>query len=180
MRASWVYFIRPVGMAGPVKIGWSKSVETRLLQLTEWSPFPLEIAARIDGDRHIEARFHALFHDLRSHKEWFHASPRIDAVIADILAGAFDVQGLPPRIKEFRPQWSDERRAWMSAVVGLNRLRRAGVRIPAYVSDAEARYQSTRHPELAGRPVDRQIVQAFVAHQTAAAKPSSPSKQEAA
>jgi hypothetical protein len=90
-----VYFIKPVDMDGPVKIGHSKSPPDRLRAVEFWSPLPLEIVALIDGGEEIERRFHALFLDDHSHREWFHPTPRLAQVIAEINAGTFDVRSLP-------------------------------------------------------------------------------------
>src|SRR3546814_12747101 len=38
-----VYFIRPIGQAGPVKIGCSVGPNKRRPELETWSPVPLEI-----------------------------------------------------------------------------------------------------------------------------------------
>lgn len=96
---SRVYFIRPVGMRSPVKIGCSQSPDTRLNTLDTWSPFALEIVAEIDGGFDLEGRFHALFADSHERREWFSASRRMDAVIAAINDGSFDVGKLPTSIR---------------------------------------------------------------------------------
>src|SRR3546814_4084305 len=44
-----VYFIRPIGQAGPVKIGCSVGPNKRRHELETWSPVPLEIVDEIDG-----------------------------------------------------------------------------------------------------------------------------------
>lgn len=88
--AGHVYFIRPVGMAGPVKIGHSICPESRLLTLAVWSPVPLEIAATTPGDVTLERKFHNLLADHWSHYEWFRDAPEVSAVVADVAAGSFD------------------------------------------------------------------------------------------
>lgn len=60
----FVYFLKPVGMDGPIKIGCSEYPQRRLLNLMAWSPFPLELLAQIDGDESVERRFHAAFQHL--------------------------------------------------------------------------------------------------------------------
>jgi hypothetical protein len=37
-RQSYVYFIKPVGLPGPIKIGFSVNTRERLLSLGAWSP----------------------------------------------------------------------------------------------------------------------------------------------
>lgn len=83
-----IYFIKPVGMPGPVKIGCSADPPKRLLELSTWSPFPLEIVAMADGDFKIERNVHCCFADTHSHREWFHASDRLTAIMARIANGA--------------------------------------------------------------------------------------------
>lgn len=92
---SRVYFIKPIGMDGPVKIGCSFSPERRRSSLATWSPFALEIVAEIDGDTTLERRFHAAFISTHQRREWFNASAEISATISAINAGTFDISTLP-------------------------------------------------------------------------------------
>lgn len=94
-----VYFIRPIGMQGPVKIGCSKSPDGRRKTLENWSPFALEIIAEIDGNELLERQFHARFRHLHERREWFRWSPEIDEVVAQIRNGSFDAGTLPPPAK---------------------------------------------------------------------------------
>jgi hypothetical protein len=94
-----VYFIRQAGVVGPVKIGASSNPPQRLEGLQVWSPVRLEIAAAIAGNYALEARFHNVFLASHSHGEWFHPSPELDATIAAINAGTFDVGTLPLKAK---------------------------------------------------------------------------------
>ena len=90
-----VYFIKPIDMAGPIKIGQSATPGVRLQYLNCWSPFPLEIVAQLEGGRELEERFHAAFVDHHERLEWFAAHPDIIAVIDAINAGNFDIDTLP-------------------------------------------------------------------------------------
>lgn len=90
-----VYFIRPIGMESPIKIGCSVSPDGRRRTLESWCPLPLEIIAEIDGDFQLERRFHARFLDSYIRHEWFHASPELNAAIEQIVAGTFDLTTLP-------------------------------------------------------------------------------------
>ena len=45
---TYVYFIKPIGMDGPIKIGCSVSPDRRRETLEWWCPFPLEILAEIE------------------------------------------------------------------------------------------------------------------------------------
>lgn len=90
-----VYFIKPIDMDGPIKIGCSQSPGKRRDALQHWCPFPLEIVAEIAGDSIIEARFHRKF--LRDHlrSEWFTATKELLHTIRQINAGTYDVNTLP-------------------------------------------------------------------------------------
>lgn len=120
MKQRRVYFIRPIGMQGPIKIGCSHSPTGRRSTLETWSPFPLEILAEIEGCEKIERRFHALFTAQHQSREWFHWSPELEATIAAINAGTFNIETLPaPRRlhhghrtgpKKGTP-WTEERKA---------------------------------------------------------------------
>lgn len=83
----WVYFIRPVGMDGPVKIGASRIPEQRIETLSSWSPFKLEVVAKVRGDVTLERNIHECFADIHSHKEWFRADPRLTELIEKLAAG---------------------------------------------------------------------------------------------
>jgi hypothetical protein len=82
-----VYFIKPIGMDGPIKIGFSQNPKHRLEQLMVWSPFPLEIAAAMPGTWHDEQELHKRFASTRLHKEWFSASPELLEYIATVPTG---------------------------------------------------------------------------------------------
>lgn len=90
----YVYFLRAIGL-GLVKIGSSVRPDRRLSDYSLWSPVPLALIAMIEGDHRLEARFHTLFKNDHSHAEWFRDSARMEAVIAAIRAGDFDIAALP-------------------------------------------------------------------------------------
>lgn len=105
--ASFIYFIRPEGAAGPTKIGCSGVPEGRLETLAAWSPVPLEIVAKVPGSFDLERNIHQCFADLHSHKEWFRTDPRIDAVVAALNGGrsiteAMDLTDRRGSIKSFK------------------------------------------------------------------------------
>jgi len=95
MQGEWIYFIRPVGARGPTKIGWSRAPEQRLNEYLTFSPYPLEIVARLRGSNAGELKIHHLLRDHHSHREWFHIHDDVDAVVDAVLAGTFDVAALP-------------------------------------------------------------------------------------
>lgn len=82
-----VYFIRPVDMDGPIKIGCSAIPKNRLDALMPWSPLPLEIAATVEGDFRLERRIHGLFAANHSHREWFRATAALSELIEKLAAG---------------------------------------------------------------------------------------------
>jgi len=87
---SFVYFIKPSGFDGPIKIGCSQVPERRLGELTVWSPWPLEIIGTVKGTSRDEVNFHNCFKNCHSHREWFHSTPLLRATIAAVLkAGDF-------------------------------------------------------------------------------------------
>src|SRR3990167_3103415 len=87
-RSGFIYFLKPTGMDGPIKIGCSTVPENRLRSLMAWSPVALEIMATVpDGDAQLEHNIHDCFMDCHSHSEWFHAVPRLLETIAKLRAG---------------------------------------------------------------------------------------------
>jgi hypothetical protein len=113
---TWVYFIKPIGLQGPIKIGCSKSPEGRHSTLESWSPFALEIIATIEGDFDLERRFHAAFIETHDRREWFGWSRSLQNTIDQIAAGTFDVSTLPaPKAvaslrRGKRREWTPEQR----------------------------------------------------------------------
>jgi hypothetical protein len=87
VRERHVYFLRPVGQPGPVKIGCSEAPKERLQTFMTWSPFPLEIAAFTPGWRSEESCLQSMFAADHSHGEWFHASERLTALIEAVAEG---------------------------------------------------------------------------------------------
>lgn len=91
----FVYFLKPIGVVGPIKIGCSSDPEMRRGALAAWSPFDLEVVATIEGGRILEERFHAKFFRLHHRLEWFHSSPELQETIHSVRAGTFDIEALP-------------------------------------------------------------------------------------
>lgn len=115
-RATLVYFIKPVGADGPIKIGCSYVPQNRLIDLTAWAPQPLELIGAVPGTLQDEGFLHRCFADLHSHREWFRADPRLTSAIKSILsAGNLDAarSSLTPCGKirpSTRPAWTEDRR----------------------------------------------------------------------
>lgn len=87
MKKHYVYFIRPVGMLAPIKIGRSEAPKDRLSSLMSWSPFPLEIVATIEGDNSLELKLHTRFAHVRTHREWFLADVDLLRGVDLLIAG---------------------------------------------------------------------------------------------
>jgi ribosomal protein S30 len=117
-----VYFIRPVGQVGPIKIGFSVAPDVRLIRMAAGSPLPLEIVATIPGSASLERAFHETFAYAHSHFEWFHP---VDDLLRGIhalqqgvtLEDAFDltkksgsIRKSNPKIRErFTPEFRERR-----------------------------------------------------------------------
>lgn len=80
--------MKPVGFPGPIKIGCSRMVDERLVQLAAWSPFPLEIIYSEAGEHELERNLHRCFADYHSHLEWFHPGERLIRALELLVAGA--------------------------------------------------------------------------------------------
>lgn len=164
----WVYFIRRADGVGPVKIGCSQRPEDRLSSFLQWSPYPLAIVAKMLGDEGLERRFHALFRVQHSHREWFRPSPALDLTIAQIVAGAFDLDSLPPpqivTVTKGGMRISEESRLSMSWTHRLHWLRKRGVEIPPLVATAAFRWGAGKyyHDYDPHNPADREVVEAFL------------------
>lgn len=111
MRARLIYFMRPVGMPGPIKIGCSHIPEDRLYALSAWSPFPLEFIGKIAGDLSDEQRIHHQLRAHHSHREWFHAAPEVIELVEALCAGRVQVLSLPPGKRLGPPRHYGKRRA---------------------------------------------------------------------
>lgn len=159
-----VYFIKPVGFDGPIKIGTSTAPELRRMELEKWSPFPLEPVLIIEGaDACVERQFHALFRELHERGEWFTNSQLIQAVIREIQAGEFDWDSLPqPRKLQNRGRegWTPEQKQRASYAQRIWRLTdRCGFSFPYDLRSVEAagRYDVAdaflEAPHIHGKPI---------------------------
>jgi hypothetical protein len=138
-RPRTVYFIRPIGMRGPVKIGCSNSPERRRGALQTWCPFPLEIVAEVRGSLDIERRFHSLFRELHQGHEWFEWAPELQGVMDAVAAGTFDLSSLPApqslqRGKTKRSGWSESAKLVQSYSARIwHREKRLRVYLPEHL-----------------------------------------------
>lgn len=83
-----VYFIKPVGFEGPIKIGLSENPARRAQEMQIWSPLPLEVLGFVPGCWADEQFLHECLIEHHSHGEWFHASTLVlDTIKAVLSAG---------------------------------------------------------------------------------------------
>lgn len=89
-----VYFMKPVGMDGPIKIGCTNMPIRRLKQLGDWCPFPLEIIGTFPGSPADEHEVQRRFAQHRSHGEWFRPAGELLEFIAalGLPAAAFEAK----------------------------------------------------------------------------------------
>lgn len=83
----FIYFIRPTGAVGPIKIGCTRFPDYRLDDLCRWSPVPLELITFGVGNFLLERHLHDRFDHCRSHKEWFDPTPELLAAIEMVKSG---------------------------------------------------------------------------------------------
>lgn len=103
-----VYFLKPIGMDGPIKIGCSAVPLSRLRAVEIWSPFQFEMLGSVEGDHNAETAVHYLFGDVRLHGEWFTATEELQAFVAETLAlGRIpDRVLIPTNPREWKRAWA--------------------------------------------------------------------------
>ena len=80
-----VYFIGPE--VGPVKIGYTTNLPSRLKRLQSGSPVRLSVlAAALEQEMIQERIYHFRFAEHRLHGEWFARCPEIEAEIARLTS----------------------------------------------------------------------------------------------
>lgn len=169
-----IYFLRPVGMAGPIKIGCSQYPKGRLQSIAAWSPFPLEIVAITPGDFRLERRLHGLFAKHHQRCEWFTATPELVALVEHVAAGGkvtdlidLTAEVLPFQRRSGMAATSPERRRYFSyshrTRWALERLsRQTGRRMlqPRVVSDILWRWFKETEPSVK----EMALLDAFIAN----------------
>jgi hypothetical protein len=73
------YFLQPVELDGPVKIGTTTALIERMKAYLTHSPVPLYLVGLVADD--IETEVQSLFWPDRLHGEWFRHSPELQAVL---------------------------------------------------------------------------------------------------
>lgn len=79
-----VYFIE---CAGRIKIGFSKSLEDRLRDLSTGAPAKLNLLGTVEGDRALEAKLHRSLRIHRVSGEWFTDCEPVRAAIDAVMRG---------------------------------------------------------------------------------------------
>lgn len=83
MNEQCIYFIQ-VQPGGPIKIGWTEKLVSRLLCIRGSCPYPVEVIGIIaGGDKEREANLHRTFKADRIHGEWFNPCLSLLAYIRD-------------------------------------------------------------------------------------------------
>lgn len=148
-----VYFMKPIGMAGPVKIGCSITPENRLRSLDIWSPFPLELVVSAPGGNCEENRLHWRFRESRSHGEWFFVTPELLSVIDFVrLNGTLPpLEAVPPKARKTKLSGpnrckaiSDAKRRFSLSIRGAERHAYGDIYRdyrPQWIKDAVASWQ---------------------------------------
>ncbi len=78
---SGIYFIQQ-GEAGPIKIGWSKNVRSRLASLQTANPQRLRLLLVLEGEERDERRLHDWFGLERLGGEWFKSDGEVATFVA--------------------------------------------------------------------------------------------------
>lgn len=108
---SGVYFVQQ-GESGPIKIGWSRNVRSRLATLQTATHERLRLLLVLGGKPEDERRLHSWFAHERRGGEWFHSDGEVGAFVAAKLArpaepvGTARCDGRQPG----EPCWGDVRR----------------------------------------------------------------------
>lgn len=170
---SYVYFIRPVGMLGPIKIGYSETPAHRLETLMAWSPFPLEIAATVPGSFNLEQLLHRRFLSAHLHREWFNPVADLIKTVQALQAGApleeaVDLSG-PMPVKPQKPKrshWSSTRKERASYCIRAHAALRRAQRIE---DNDDLRMPAVAHraviclPDMPLGDAERAVLDAFIA-----------------
>ncbi len=78
-----IYFAQ-AGAGGPVKIGWSRTVEARMNTIQPLQPYKLEIIRLLDGPPWVERWLHQQFSSVRLTGEWFTFQPEMLTIVSPL------------------------------------------------------------------------------------------------
>lgn len=80
-RTYWIYFIR---IDRFIKVGITKDINQRLEGFKGHCPYDPELLHLMPGTRALEAHFLRVLRPSHYRLEWFHATPQVYALIADL------------------------------------------------------------------------------------------------
>lgn len=102
-----VYFIQQ-GEDGPVKIGYTTSIQNRLASLQTGSPYELKLLGFYEGTIEQEKTLHQLFAEERINGEWFDPTPEL---LATATNGSIRLERITPTL----PQENGKAKTFTSA-----------------------------------------------------------------
>jgi hypothetical protein len=105
-----VYFIKPVGLVGPIKIGLSENPQRRIDEFRTWSPFELEIIGTIAGSWADEQFLHECLAADHSHGEWFFPSREVLRAVDEVISSG-GIKSLRARLQPVENLRSRKNRA---------------------------------------------------------------------
>jgi hypothetical protein len=82
-KRTYIYFAQR-GESGPIKIGVSGNVKSRVSALQTNVAEPVRLLASMVGTRTMEAEIHSQFHAHRLRGEWFRPVPELLAYVAEL------------------------------------------------------------------------------------------------
>ena len=83
MSEGFVYFIQSEMAGQPIKIGYTKNIESRLKQLQTGHPASLALLGQLPGPQSLETSLHKTFAADRLYGEWFKPSAPLLALAKD-------------------------------------------------------------------------------------------------
>jgi hypothetical protein len=81
----FIYFMKPKGHLGPIKIGTARSPITRLKQIERSSPYRMEIIGAVIGTPRDESFLHRTLWPHHSHGEWFHPNEEVLSAVEKVI-----------------------------------------------------------------------------------------------
>jgi hypothetical protein len=85
---NFIYFVQTGD--GPIKIGITDDLQSRLTSLQTGSPYPLKLLTYISGGMAMEKKLHEMFRKSNIGGEWFSPSPMLLAYIEELKATKID------------------------------------------------------------------------------------------
>lgn len=139
----YVYFLRPVGQPGPIKVGHSAHPPSRLDAFQTWSPVPLELVSQFSATQTVERQVHDRFAKWHLHGEWFHPVEDLIALAEGVRDGKKVADLVDLSIKTGRIRRRPNPRSELAKIVG-NFKTRIG-RAQQFATDVRGKY--VRLPE---------------------------------